>query len=164
MAFSTSFRNFTTLSPLVVTARADPPEVADGRHVLSPWHDPLVAVGEQGERVDAAGGKGLFHDGVGNGFLGARRHGGLDHHKAIRRHPLADGPHGRFKRRHLDFAGAHVAQTLLGVVVLHVDHHAIGQSKAVTVEGNNQGLLFVYAAANNNADLSSSAFTGETPG
>ena len=57
------------------------------------------------------------------------------------------------RARHLRLAGAHVAQVVLGVVALHVDHHAVGQAQAVAVEGGRERLLFADAAGDHRIDL-----------
>ena len=59
---------------------------------------------------------------------------------------LADGPHRGLQGRHLRVAAPHVAQLALGVIALHVDHHAIGQAQAVAVVGGGERLLLADAA------------------
>ncbi len=65
----------------------------------------------------------------------------------------ADGPHGRLQGAHLGLAGAHVAEIVLRVVALHVDHHAVGQLEAVAVERGHQRLLLLHAAGDHRIDL-----------
>ena len=71
----------------------------------------------------------------------------------MRRDFLADDPHRGLERGHFRVAVAHVAQLVLGVVALHIDHHAIGQRKAIAVERGGKGLFLGDAAGDHRIDF-----------
>ncbi len=144
---------FDPLTCFRVAAGADPPEVADRGDVLPPRHHPLETVGQQRLGGDPPGGEGLLHDRPGDELRGAGGHGRLDQRQAVRRDLLADGPHRGLQGSHLRLARAHVAEVVLGVVALHVDHDAVGQGQAIGVEGGGEGLLLLDAAGDHRIDL-----------
>ena len=137
----------------VVDPAADPPEVPDGGHVLPARHDPLIGVGEEGVRWDAALLEGLFHDRIGDVFRRPRGHGRLDEDEAIGPDLLADDLQALFQGGDLRMALAAVPQGLLEVVALDVHHDHVGKAEGIVGEGGGQGLLFVDAAGDEGGHL-----------
>ncbi len=129
-----------------VAAGADPPEVADARNVVLPRHHPLETVGKERRGCDAALGKRFLEDRPGDEFGGARGDRGFDQHQAGGSYLLPDSAHGRLERCHVGLAAAHVAEGVLAIVALHVDHNAVGKGKAIAVVRGDQGLLLQHAA------------------
>src|SRR4029077_814019 len=66
---------------------------------------------------------------------------------------LAYGAQRGFERRHLDLAGAHVAEAALRVVALDVHHHAVGELQTIAVEGGGERLLLEDAPADHRVAL-----------
>lgn len=136
-----------------VDAAADTPKVPDGGDVFPARHNPLIGVGQEGLRCDAALLKGLLHDRVGDVFRGPRGDGGFDQDKAIRVDSLADDFEALFQGGDVGVALTAVAEGLLEVIALDVHDDHIGQAQGIVGERGRQGLFLVDAAVNQGRHL-----------
>ncbi|OPY89882.1 MAG: hypothetical protein A4E72_00913 [Syntrophus sp. PtaU1.Bin208] len=138
----------------IVHPAADPPEIADGGHVLPAGHDPFKGMSQQGlGGIKAAPFKGFLDDGIGDVFRGAGGDRRFDQDHAFRLNPVADDPQALFQRGDLRMTGTDISQVLLEVITLHVHDNHIGKGKGLFREGGDQGLLLCDTTADERDNL-----------